>query len=65
MSINLFLDIQNIYAKTADRQPFLLPKEDSSGVRYKDPNDSSRYLLEEVENSSGRAIPRIGIILDF
>ena len=65
MSINLFLDIQNIYAKTADRQPFLLPKEDSSGVRYKDPNDSTRYLLEEVENSSGRAIPRIGVILDF
>ena len=65
LSINLFLDVQNIFASTADRQLFLLPKEDTNGVRLTDPNDPSRYLLEEVGDSSGRAIPRIGVIVDF
>ena len=65
LSINLFLDVQNIYASTADRQLFLLPQEDANGVRLTDPDDPSRYLLEEVGDSSGRAIPRIGVIVDF
>ncbi|WP_435263701.1 TonB-dependent receptor [Tenacibaculum sp. nBUS_03] len=64
-SINLYMDVQNVYASSSDRQPFLLPQEDANGQRLTDPNDSSRYLLEEVESSSGRAIPRIGVIVDF
>ncbi|CAM1372704.1 conserved exported hypothetical protein [Tenacibaculum litopenaei] len=65
MAINLYVDVQNVYASTADRQPFLLPQEDANGVRLTDPNDASRYLLEEVGSTSGRAIPRIGVIVDF
>ncbi|SED55396.1 TonB-dependent Receptor Plug Domain [Tenacibaculum sp. MAR_2010_89] len=64
-SINLYMDVQNVYASSSDRQPFLLPQEDGNGQRLTDPSDSSRYLLEEVESSSGRAIPRIGVIVDF
>lgn len=63
-AINLYLDIQNIYASSSKQRPFLLPIEDQNG-RVTDPNDSSRYLLEEVESSSGRALPRIGVIVDF
>ncbi|CAL2086079.1 TonB-dependent receptor [Tenacibaculum sp. 190524A02b] len=64
-SINLYMDVQNVYASSSDRQPFLLPQEDGNGVRLTDPDDSSRYLLEEVQSTSGRAIPRIGVIVDF
>ena len=64
-SINLYVDVQNMYASAADSQPFLLPQVDANGNRLSDPNDSSRYLLEEVQSSSGRAIPRIGVIVDF
>ena len=63
-AINLYLDVQNVYASSSKQRPFLLPIEDQNG-RVTDPNDSSRYLLEEVESSSGRALPRIGVIVDF
>lgn len=58
-SINLYLDIQNVYATSNDRPPFLIP----DGV---DPADSTRYVLEEIDNTGqGRAVPRIGVIVDF
>ena len=58
-SINLYLDIQNVYATSNDRPPFLIP----DGV---DPTDSTRYVLEEIDNTGqGRAVPRIGVIVDF
>ncbi|MDX8553497.1 TonB-dependent receptor [Tenacibaculum sp. 1B UA] len=63
-AINLYLDVQNIYASSSKQQPFLLPIEDGNG-RVTNPNDSSRYLLEEVESTTGRALPRIGVIVDF
>lgn len=63
-AINLYVDIQNIYASSSNQQPFLLAIEDENG-RVSDPSDSSRYLLEEIENTSGRALPRIGVIVDF
>ncbi len=63
-AINLYLDIQNIYASSSKQRAFLLPIEDENG-RVSDPNDNSRYLLEEVESSSGRVLPRIGVIVDF
>ncbi|WP_420552713.1 TonB-dependent receptor [Tenacibaculum aiptasiae] len=64
VAINLYLDVQNIYASSSKQRPFLLPIEDQNG-RVIDPNDSSRYLLEEVESTTGRALPRIGVIVDF
>ncbi|MDE0536823.1 TonB-dependent receptor [Tenacibaculum sp. L6] len=63
-AINLYLDVQNIYASSSKQQPFLLPIEDENG-RVTDPNDNSRYVLEEIESTSGRALPRIGVIVDF
>ncbi len=63
-AINLYVDIQNIYASSSNQQPFLLPIEDENG-RVSDPSDNSRYVLEEIENTSGRALPRIGVIVDF
>ncbi|WP_417799835.1 TonB-dependent receptor [Tenacibaculum sp.] len=63
-AINLYFDIQNIYASSAKQQPFLLPIEDENG-RITDPNDASRYLLEEIASTTGRALPRIGVIVDF
>ncbi len=64
-SINFYLDIQNVYASTADEQAFLLPEEDANGNRIIDSNDPSRYVLEEIENSSGSILPRIGVVVDF
>ncbi|WP_233898304.1 TonB-dependent receptor [Tenacibaculum piscium] len=64
VAINLYLDIQNIYGSSAEQNPFLLATEDATG-RITDPNDTSRYVLEEIESSKGSALPRIGVIIDF
>ncbi|WP_075344490.1 TonB-dependent receptor [Tenacibaculum agarivorans] len=58
-SLNLYLDIQNVYATSNERPPLLL----EDGV---DPTDPTRYILEEIDNTGeGRVIPRIGVIVDF
>ena len=64
-SINLYLDVQNVLASTPDRQPFLIAKEDANGNKLIDPSDTNKYQLEKVESSSGRALPRIGVLVDF
>ncbi|MBE7688601.1 TonB-dependent receptor [Tenacibaculum finnmarkense genomovar ulcerans] len=64
IAVNFYVDIQNIYASSASEQPFLLPIEDADG-RVSNTNDSSRYVLEEIESTSGSVLPRIGVIVDF
>ncbi|MGB1042025.1 MAG: TonB-dependent receptor [Tenacibaculum sp.] len=63
-AINLYLDVQNVYASSSKQRPFLLPIEDENG-RITDPNDASKYVLEEIESTSGRILPSIGVIVDF
>ncbi|MCG8785942.1 TonB-dependent receptor [Tenacibaculum finnmarkense] len=64
IAVNFYVDIQNVYASSASEQPFLLPIEDADG-RVSNTNDSSRYVLEEIESTSGSVLPRIGVIVDF
>lgn len=65
ISLNLYLDIQNIYNNKATTAPILLVQKDAAGIPIEDPMDSSRYLTKSVENSSGILQPSIGIILEF
>jgi hypothetical protein len=64
-SLNFYLDIQNAYGYKAKLAPNYLAVTDASGNYVVDPNDSSRYLLKEVENESGIVQPTIGIIIEF
>ncbi len=64
-SLNLYLDIQNMYAFAAPTAPFLIAETDADGNPIVDPNDSSRYLVKTVDSSSGSPIPTIGIIAEF
>ncbi len=65
ISLNLYLDIQNIYNNKATTAPILLVQKDAAGIPIEDPMDSNRYLTKSVENSSGILQPSIGIILEF
>lgn len=65
LSLNIYLDIQNVYNNKARTAPILLVQEDEFGNRIIDPNDPSRYLTKEIDNLSGIVQPSIGIILDF
>ena len=65
LSLNIYLDVQNVYNNKARTAPILLVKKDELGNKIIDPNDSSRYLTKEIDNLSGIVQPSIGIILDF
>jgi hypothetical protein len=64
-SLNLYLDIQNVYGHKVDGQPFIVADKDANGVPITDPNDPSKYQLKELPNVSGTILPTIGVIIDF
>ncbi len=64
-SLNAYIDIQNVTNSEAVEQPFLVQVLDNEGNPIIDPNDNSRYVLEELENTSGTVLPRFGFIVDF
>jgi hypothetical protein len=65
ISLNFYFDIQNLYGKEVSSQPYLIPSVDSNGDKIVNPSDNTKYVLEEIENSSGTILPRIGFIIDF
>ncbi len=65
LSLDLYLDIQNVYNYKAVTAPILIAERDESGALIEDPNDSNRYLMKSIPNTSGILQPSIGIILEF
>lgn len=64
-ALNFYVDVQNLLNSKALEQPFLTPTLDGNGNAIIDPNDASRYVLEEIENENGTILPRFGFIVDF
>ncbi len=65
MAINLYLDVKNVYASENVGEAYLLPKVNAQGEYLRDPQDNTRYQLEELENSIGRVMPSIGLVIDL
>ena len=64
-SLNFYVDVQNVLAGEAIEQSYLIPTLDENGNKVIDANNSSKYVLESVENTSGTVLPRFGVIFDF
>lgn len=64
-SLNFYVDVQNVLAGEALEQAYLIPTVDANGNKIIDANNSSKYVLESIENTSGTVLPRFGVILDF
>ena len=65
-TLGFYVDIQNVYGFVGDQPSYLLVEVDGGGNRIIDPDDSSRYLLEEIPSLGGGTIlPTIGIIVEF
>ena len=64
-AINLYLDIQNIYNFQIKRQPYIDVVRDASENPITDSNDSLKYRITEIENSTGTILPSIGLMVDF
>jgi len=64
LSLNFYVDIQNLYKNEAIAQSYLVPSVDENGTKIMNTN-STMYNLEEIKNTSGNVLPRFGFILDF
>lgn len=64
-SIDLYLDIQNLYNFTAEQAPILNMRSDINGQFLVDPNDPTRYQPYFIDNSTGTVLPTIGIIIEL
>jgi hypothetical protein len=64
-SLNVYLDIQNLYAAEIPSPPFLNVQTDDQGQPVVDPNDPSRYLTKLVPDQNGNVLPSIGLMIDF
>lgn len=64
-SLNLYLDIQNLYNFKAENQDILNVKSNADGTLVTDPNDNTRYSIYYIKDESGTILPSVGIIIDF
>jgi len=64
-SMNLYLDIENLYNFKSKEPAILSVERDANGKPKEDPMDSSRYKTFFIKDESGNVLPTIGIIIDF
>ena len=66
ITINLYIDIQNLYNFKAEEQKVLLPDSSvSQPVNPGDPPALQRYQLKELNLQAGTVLPSVGIIVEF
>jgi outer membrane receptor for ferrienterochelin and colicin len=64
-TLDLFLDIQNIYNSVTPLKPTLDVQRDENGDPVLNPNDNTRYLPNYLDNSNGSVLPSIGLIIEI
>lgn len=64
-SFNLYLDIQNVYARSLPGPPFVDVVRDENLQPIVDPMDESRYQTYLLENQLGIVQPTLGIIFTY
>ncbi len=64
-SINLFIDVQNLYAFQPKLAPILLVDRDANGVPIEDPLNPGSYKTHFTREDTGSLLPTIGLTLEF
>lgn len=64
LTAKFYIDIQNFYNFQAEQQPILVRATDEGG-NFRLTDNGSRYVLEEIENTTGTVLPTIGVIIAF
>ena len=65
VTLNLYLDIQNLYNFQSETPASLIALTDKNGNKVLNSNDPSRYQLKYINNTSGTALPSIGLQFEF
>lgn len=65
-TLNLYVDVQNIYNFKGEEADNFITETDINGNPIVNPSDPTRYLLKKLKNDgSGTILPTIGIIIEF
>lgn len=64
-SLDLYVDVQNLYNFKQAGAPNLVTVTDDAGNDLIDPVFGNRYQVKQVVNESGTVLPTIGIIVEF
>ena len=64
-SLNVYIDVQNVYNYQTTVQPFLDVDRDINGTPITDPNNPLAYQTSLIENTVGTILPSIGLMIDF
>ena len=64
LTAKFYIDIQNFYNFQAEQLPIIVRATDEKGDFLLTDN-GTRYVLEEVESTSGTVLPTVGIIISF
>lgn len=64
LTAKFYIDIQNLYNFQAEQQDIIVRAEDANG-NYIIVDNGTKYVLREIESTTGTVLPTIGIILEF
>jgi hypothetical protein len=64
-TVNLYLDIQNVYNFKAKERDILNARRDASGQLVTDPSNNDKYEVYFIKDETGTVLPTLGIIIDF
>lgn len=66
-NLNLYLDLQNLYAMAAAQPEILTVQRDAAGNPILDPAsmNPSRYRMQYLNNNTGTLLPTLGIIIEY
>ncbi|MEY4375272.1 MAG: hypothetical protein RL760_1439 [Candidatus Eisenbacteria bacterium] len=65
MAIDLYLDVQNLYAFQPRLAPILLVDRDANGDPIPDPAQPGSYLTHTTREDTGTVLPTIGVTIEF
>ncbi len=67
LTMNFYIDVQNVYNFKADQQKVLILNEDSDNliINPEAPIEEQRYDLKEIAVTGGTVLPTIGVIITF
>lgn len=65
LTLNLYLDVQNVYNFKSKQPDVLVQEKDDQGNPIVIPGAQPTYLLKKLANESGTVLPTIGIIVEI
>lgn len=69
ITINLYLDIQNVYNYKSTSTTFLVQDLDTEGnpiiENPSDPLEQQQYRMREISTAAGTVLPTVGVIIEF